>query len=425
MKYEFTGVNRIPYISLLALWSISLVVNLPGLPIYALFRELHNIFPTASETHLLLVKLLPNLIIIPFVLISGRLSVNKDKALLVLIGLIVFLMSGIAYYFVDTVIGIIVLSCFIYMGAGIVVPLSAGMVAQYFEGKYRMKELGVKSSVGNMILIISTFAINELMDINWRLSFLIYLMPVIPIIMSHFFTKKYIEGNELVSKVSVITAHKVAHKKNPALYPEIVQGAWKRKLTGLMFLFFALTYTTVILTFYLPNKMFIEGMDDSIIALVITLFFASVSIPGLFITRIVNVLKDKTIRLSLYIMLIGILMTILFFNSVTIILSAMLIGGSFGILQPLVYDKATHISEEDRVMTEHLSFVLSMKYVSVLLAPIVMKLFEAMTGKENETLPFIISLIFLITLSLMCIISPDAFIFKVDKSYYSHKTKKH
>ena len=116
--------------------------------------------------------------------------------------------------------------------------------------------------------------------------------------------------------------------------------------------------------------MFIEGMDDSIIALVITLFFASVSIPGLFITRIVNVLKDKTIRLSLYIMLIGILMTILFFNSVTIILSAMLIGGSFGILHPLVYDKATHISEEDRVMTEHSPFVRSMKYVSVLLAPI-------------------------------------------------------
>ncbi|MEG1684936.1 MAG: MFS transporter, partial [Bacteroides sp.] len=71
MKTIQTGKGTIPLMTLIAIWSISLVVNLPGLAISPMLGELHNIFPSASELEVQLLTILPNLLIIPFVLISG------------------------------------------------------------------------------------------------------------------------------------------------------------------------------------------------------------------------------------------------------------------------------------------------------------------------------------------------------------------
>jgi hypothetical protein len=96
-----TGKGSIPLISLLAIWSISLVVDLPGLAISPLMGDLDKIFPNVTQLEIQLLTVLPNLFIFPFILLSGRLSVSKNKVLLVVVGLIIFLCSGIAYIFLQ------------------------------------------------------------------------------------------------------------------------------------------------------------------------------------------------------------------------------------------------------------------------------------------------------------------------------------
>ena len=129
MKYVYTGYKKITFISLIALWSISLVVNLPGLAISPLLSDLDKIFPHASQLEIQLLTVLPNLFIIPFVLLSGKLSVSKDKTYLVVIGLVIYLLSGIAYFFARSMPSLIIISCFLGIGCGIVIPLAAGMLA--------------------------------------------------------------------------------------------------------------------------------------------------------------------------------------------------------------------------------------------------------------------------------------------------------
>lgn len=62
---------------------------------------------------------------IPFILLSGKLSVSRNKVGLVVLGLAVFLISGIAYFFVDSILGLIIVSCVLGMGCGLVIPLAA------------------------------------------------------------------------------------------------------------------------------------------------------------------------------------------------------------------------------------------------------------------------------------------------------------
>ena len=62
----------------LAIMSISLIVNLPGLAVAPMEGKLKEILH-APELEVQLLTTLPNFIIIPFVLLSGKLSEAKHK----------------------------------------------------------------------------------------------------------------------------------------------------------------------------------------------------------------------------------------------------------------------------------------------------------------------------------------------------------
>ena len=66
MKYVETGYGKIPYLSLLAILSISLVVNLPGLAISPIMGKLNQVFKDVTELEIQLLTVLPNLVTIPF-----------------------------------------------------------------------------------------------------------------------------------------------------------------------------------------------------------------------------------------------------------------------------------------------------------------------------------------------------------------------
>lgn len=136
MKRIPTGKGFIPLLTLLAIWSISLVVDLPGLAISPLTGILGKVFPHVSHLESQMLEILPNFCIFPFILLSGKLSMSRNKVGLVVLGLTVFLASGIAYFFVDSITGLIVVSCVLGMGCGLVIPLAAGLLAETFTGKY-------------------------------------------------------------------------------------------------------------------------------------------------------------------------------------------------------------------------------------------------------------------------------------------------
>ena len=89
MKIQ-TGKGTIALTTLLAIWSVSMVVSLPGLAVSPILGRLHRIFGHATDLEIQMLTSLPSLLIIPFVLLAGKLSVSRNKLLILYTGLIIF-----------------------------------------------------------------------------------------------------------------------------------------------------------------------------------------------------------------------------------------------------------------------------------------------------------------------------------------------
>lgn len=156
MKYVDCGCGKIPYISLLAILSISLTVNLPGLAISPIMGKLDDVFTNVTELEIQLLAVLPNLVTIPFILCSGKFYTPKNQMWILGIGLVIYAATGILYFFAKTMTELIVLSCLLGVGCGLIIPLAASLISEYTVGKTRTKALGMKSGVSNFMVIVAT-----------------------------------------------------------------------------------------------------------------------------------------------------------------------------------------------------------------------------------------------------------------------------
>lgn len=151
-----TGKGTITLGVLLAIWSVSAIASLPGLAISPILGDLNKIFPKATDLEIQMLTSLPSLLIIPFVLLAGKLSVGKDKLKILAVGLSIFFLSGVACLFARSMMWLIVISCILGIGAGMVIPFSTGLVVDYFTGDYRVRQLGYSSSINNLTLVLAT-----------------------------------------------------------------------------------------------------------------------------------------------------------------------------------------------------------------------------------------------------------------------------
>ncbi|MBO7291065.1 MAG: MFS transporter, partial [Bacteroidaceae bacterium] len=153
MKIE-TGRGRIPLITLLGIWSISALNALPGLAVSPILGELQKIFPHATELDIQMLTSLPSLMIIPFILLAGKLTERIDNIRLLQIGLVIFVISGVLYLLSNKMWQLVAISGMLGVGSGLIIPLSTGLIGRFFVGRYRTKQFGLSSAITNLTLVI-------------------------------------------------------------------------------------------------------------------------------------------------------------------------------------------------------------------------------------------------------------------------------
>ena len=129
-----TGRGTIPLITLVGIWSVSALTSLPGLAVSPILGQLTTIFPYATELDIQMLTSLPSLLIIPFVLLAGKLAEKRDFVRLLKVGLWMFAASGVLYLFSDKMWQLMVVSALLGIGSGLIIPLSTGLVSRYFTG---------------------------------------------------------------------------------------------------------------------------------------------------------------------------------------------------------------------------------------------------------------------------------------------------
>lgn len=371
MRKITTGKTDISLVALLAIWSVSAITSLPGLAISPIMGKLETVFPHATDLEIQMLTSLPSLMVIPFLFLSGKLSSGKDKIGILSIGLIIFLLSGISYFFINSMGGLIIISCILGIGAGIVIPLSTGLIAEYFAGRYRTQQLGISSAINNLTLVVATYLTGWLADINWHAPFAVYCLPIISIVLCRFLPKS------APSYTSENANNRHTQTRNKT-----------QKLAGLMLLYFFVTYNVLAIPLNLPFVMEQYKMDSDSSGAVIAIFFLAITIPGFFITKLLDKMGSAVNWINLLLVAIGLIIIYLSHHIVLFAIGAVLAGLGYGIIQPLIYDKTSTISTSGNVVMS-LALVMSMNYLAVLIAPFIIKLFGAILANNSPDLIFV------------------------------------
>lgn len=374
-KFE-TGKGYITVWALLGIWSVSVLTSLPGLAVSPISEELATIFPKASELDIQMLTTLPSLLIIPFILLTGFISEKVGYIRLLEIGLWLFLLSGALYFICGSITQLIAVSALLGVGAGVIVPLSTALVSKFFAGDERTRQYGYISAITNIALVVATAVTGWLADIHWRLPFVVYLLPIFSIML-----------------LPAIRRDSVAVEKVPESAPDVSSDSCYIKYGRLfkyMLYYLLITYLVMAVSIDLPFLLGKLGHDSAVTGLVTAIFFLAMMTPGLFINRILALLKGNVLWVSLLLIAFGLLDVSLNGSLAFILIGCIVAGFGYGMAQPYIYDVTASLASPGKVTTA-LALVMTMNYVAIVVSPFGIELLQRLVGVEGEASPFLLN----------------------------------
>lgn len=398
-----TGQGTIPLITLIGIWSVSALTSLPGLAVSPILGELSTIFPHATELDIQMLTSLPSLLITPFVLLAGKLAEKRDFIRLLRVGLWLFAASGVLYLFSSRMWQLMAVSALLGIGAGLIIPLSTGLISRYFTGEYRVRQFGYSSAITNMTLVVATAVTGYLAEVHWRLPFAVYLLPLISLVLSAYLKKD----------AASVTIKQAAAIIPPIQSTPVISGKYGihiRHLVQLMLFYGLVTYVVLAVTFNLPFLMEAHHFSSGNSGLMISLFFLAIMAPGFMLDSLVKLLGNKTKLYSLLAIAIGLLLIWISPTEWLIVPGCILVGLGYGIIQPLIYDKTVDTAIPQKT-TLALAFVMVMNYLAILLSPFITDFFQWIFHTGSQEFPFIFNLCITILIMYWAYAKKEEFLF--------------
>lgn len=381
-----TGKTPISLFTLVSILSLSLVVNLPGLAISPMLGSLSKIFPGTGSLEQQLLTMLPNLLIIPCLLLSGWLARRKHKIDYVVASLVLFTACGVAYMFAASMAELIVISCLLGIAAGILIPFSTGLLADTFAGSYRMRQMGLQSGISNLSVVMATFAVGFLSHGNWHLPFIVYLMPVIPLALS-----VGLRGIPAADYAVPAAASSAPASRGRIILP---------RMLGISAAYFFTTYATVIITYFCPFLIEKEHWSPEITGTVTSIYFLFIFLPGFILPQILKTMRGMTIITAAAMITAGLALFSFVHDEWAMMAGAALMGAGYGIHQPIIYNKAPEAITDPSMNTMSLSLVLVANYGAISSAPLIVDSLRSLLGAGSVVgfaflLNFAMSIVFL------------------------------
>ena len=405
MKIQ-TGRGTIPLITLIAIWSISALTSLPGLAVSPILGDLTKIFPKATDLDIQMLTSLPSLLIIPFILLGGKLTEKVDFVRILKIGLWLFAASGILYLISNKMWQLIVVSALLGIGSGLIIPLSTGLISKYFVGIYRVKQFGLSSAITNFTLVIATAVTGYLAEVSWHLPFLVYLLPLISILLvGHLKESRSDAAVKPSSQSTAPSGQMAAVDTGGSKY-----GIHIKHLLQIMLFYGVTTFIVLAVIFNLSFLMEKHHFSSGNSGLMISLFFLAIMAPGFCLDKIVDELKERTKAYSLLSMAVGLALIWIAPIEWLIIPGCILVGLGYGIIQPMLYDKTTHTALPQKA-TMALAFVMMMNYLAILLYPFIIDFLQNLFHTQSQEFPFVFNLLITIVTFFWAYLRRDTFLF--------------
>lgn len=405
MKFVDSGEGKIPLLSVIAILAISLIVNLPGLAISPVLGRLKAEFPDSTALEVQLLNVLPNLLTIPFILGAGKICTTKNQLTVLTLGLVIFTATGVAYFFAKSMIMLILLGCLIGVGSGLVIPLAASLISQNFSGKPRGAVLGAKSGLSNLSLILATLFVGWVASRNWHLSFIVYFLPVIPLVLVPFIKNKFI--NQQRTPPLLITPTDDRESQN--FHFKGKQA--KDMMWFALIIYFAISYGALIISYYLPFTMEAFGLSTGKVGIATSMFYLAATLAGFGLSKIIKATGIWTFQLGIILISLSLLGIGFIHTLASYIIGVFLLGLGYGVIQPILYDKTSYFAPTDAKATEYFALLLTSSYIALSGIPFIVKFFGAfIKGDQDPSFPFILNGVLMGILAIVVVVKHKNFV---------------
>ena len=115
--------------------------------------------------------------------VLSALSRRFSTKTLVLGGLLLYTVGGCAAGLFDQIALVLVMRALVGVGVGILMPLSTGLLTFYYPPERQAALMGYASAMNQMGGVIATLLAGLLSQLNWRASFLVYLLGLLSIVL--------------------------------------------------------------------------------------------------------------------------------------------------------------------------------------------------------------------------------------------------
>ncbi len=371
------GNATLPIWAVFNLYVIFIITSIPGLAISPIMGDLQKIFPGTSQLETQFLTLGPNIAAIPFVFLGGWIGTKFNNMKLLNWACLFYGIGGALFFLAPNMITLIILSFLIGIAAGIISPLSTAFIADLFGGEKRTQQYGYTSAVLNMVLMFSVIATGYLAKINWRLPFLIYLLPFIPLIFASRFKKYIKEPVDIRSTDASKTGVKKVHYK----FSEQVNMPM---LIRYCIYYFFITLVIAAISLYIPFRYTNSGTAGDLTSIL----FLGIMASGFTLNFCLKILKNHVAVVVMALIAAGFVLMSISSDAVIVGIGILIASYFYGIAQPYYYDRLS-VASTRVALTLTLAWFAVMDSLGNVVAPCIIDGIAKVVGESTSKDPVV------------------------------------
>ena len=369
------GTNMLPLWAVFNLYVIFICTSIPGLAISPIMGDLTRIFPGTSPLESQMLEIGPNLAAIPFVFLGGWIGTRFNNNKLTTWTCIFYGLCGVLFFFVPNMVCLIILSFLIGIAAGVLSPLASAFIADMFGGNKRTAQYGYTSATLNLVLMGCTIATGYLAKISWRLPFIIYLLPIVPLFFAKGFKKYISDPTQIRNTAKASNGGQKVHYK-------FSQQVNIGMLVRYCIFYFVITFVIAAISLYLPFRY----TNSSTAGDLTSILFFGIMISGYTLNYVLRIMKKGVAIICMIAIAGGFLLMSVTSEVVLVGLGILIATFFYGIAQPYYYDRLS-IASSRIALTLTLAWFASMDSIGNVVAAPVIDLIAKIFHRSTTTDP--------------------------------------
>lgn len=313
--------------------SISFLMYAAGSLIAPALNALQESFPDTPFPTIRMIMTSMYLSILFFSLISGKLGNHVSKKMLVVTGLAIYGTMGLIGANMNSVPALMACRILMGCGVGLVLPQATAIIAVFYEGKEKERNMGFATGVSNLGSMIGSIIGGAVAAVSWKYNFYCFCFAFVVMILV------------LVGVPSTPVEPAAAEKKKEAA--KIPFDTWLLALGMVFVQAYGLVTPTNMARFYLGEQL----GPASLLGITMAVLTGTGFVAGFILPQVRGILKGGTAIFGCLITGIGFFILCRTTSVYTTILAQIFIGFAVGILTPMIFIANAKSSQPEQLQT--------------------------------------------------------------------------